>query len=77
MSAPAYLGDGVYATCDGFQVWLTTDPHSASAERNAIAIEPEVARELVRYALRARVLTPASLRLLADMHEQAGENGGA
>lgn len=74
MIGPAYLGDGVYATTDGYGVELRLGAHDRAV---LIVLDPEVARELVRYALRAGVLTTGALRLAADMHEQAGENGGA
>ena len=46
-STPAYLGDGVYAAFDGFQIRLwTTDGIS---ETNVIFLDPEVQVELVRF----------------------------
>jgi hypothetical protein len=39
-----YLGDGVYAYFDGFQIWLET------LEGNRIAIEPSVMEALAKYA---------------------------
>ena len=42
-----YLGDGVYAGHDGYQVWLTTGSHM-NAE--LVALEPAVLQALVRYA---------------------------
>ena len=39
-----YLGDGVYATFDGYQIWLTTQ------EGMSIAIEPAVYGALRNYA---------------------------
>ena len=41
-----YLGDGVYASFDGFNVWLTIEPDSFSA---SIALEPAVFDALVAY----------------------------
>jgi predicted RNA-binding Zn-ribbon protein involved in translation (DUF1610 family) len=41
-----YLGDGVYASFNGFQIWLKTSDSS----RVAIALEPEVFKSLVEYA---------------------------
>jgi hypothetical protein len=42
-----YLGDGVYASFDGFQIWLHVGDH-----RNppVVAIEPAVFNALVAYA---------------------------
>jgi len=42
-----YLGDGVYASFDGYQIWLRADRFGAE---QAIAVEPEVLAQLVRYA---------------------------
>lgn len=39
-----YIGDGVYATHDGYQVWVRT------LEGQAIALEPPVMRHLIDYA---------------------------
>lgn len=43
---PTYIGDGVYAHFDGYQLWLTT-PNQGRL--NSIAIEPEVYHALRRY----------------------------
>lgn len=42
----AYLGDGVYASYDGFQIWLAVNHHT----NKQIAIEPNVMDALLRYA---------------------------
>lgn len=45
-SRPRYLGDGVYASFDGYQIWLAANDH-----RNlVIALEPGVMSALVDYA---------------------------
>lgn len=41
-----YLGDGVYASFDGFQIWLAANDH----QNKVIAIEPEVFGRLLNYA---------------------------
>lgn len=41
-----YLGDGVYASFDGYQIWLAVNHH----ENNVVAIEPKVMESLMRYA---------------------------
>jgi hypothetical protein len=41
-----YLGDGVYASFDGYMIWLRTGSHDA---KPAIALEPEVFAQLVKY----------------------------
>lgn len=42
-----YLGDGVYAAFDGYQVWLTTE--NGIETTNSIALEPAVYAALERY----------------------------
>jgi hypothetical protein len=41
-----YLGDGVYASFDGYQIWLAVNHHT----NNVVAIEPNVMESLMRYA---------------------------
>lgn len=41
-----YLGDGVYASNDGFQVWLAANHH----DNKLVAIELPVMQNLIRYA---------------------------
>jgi hypothetical protein len=41
----AYLGDGVYASFDGYQIWLAVNHH----ENNVVALEPEVFANLCKY----------------------------
>ena len=41
-----YLGDGVYASFDGYQIWLAANHH----ENKVVAIEPHVMDMLVQYA---------------------------
>lgn len=48
---PSYLGDGVYASFDGFQIWLSNGHH----ENRVIAIEPSVMDALAQYAHRCFV----------------------
>lgn len=40
-----YLGDGVYASFDGYHVWLAVNHH----EDRVVALEPAVLRALWRY----------------------------
>jgi hypothetical protein len=42
----AYLGDGVYASFDGWQIWLAVNHH----ENKQVAIEPTVLMMLLAYA---------------------------
>ncbi len=41
---PLYIGDGVYASHDGFQFWLSTHDH-----QHRIALEPAVLSAFFRY----------------------------
>lgn len=41
----AYLGDGVYVSFDGFQIWLAAN----SPQNKVVALEPEVFDRLVEY----------------------------
>ena len=41
-----YLGDGVYARFDGYQVWLAVNDHT----NDVVAIDPYVMEALIRYA---------------------------
>jgi hypothetical protein len=43
-----YLGDGVYASYDGFQIWLAVNHHT----NKQIAMEPSVLLSLLSYAER-------------------------
>ena len=40
-----YLGDGVYASFDGYQIWLAVNHH----ENKVIALDPFVYSALYRY----------------------------
>ena len=40
-----YLGDGVYASHDGFQIWLAANNRA----NRVIALEPEVMQALIEY----------------------------
>ena len=42
-----HIGDGVYASFDGYQIWLAVDHH----ENKVVALEPKVLESLVRYAI--------------------------
>lgn len=41
-----HLGDGVYASFDGYQIWLAANHH----KNKVIALEPAVFNRLVEYA---------------------------
>lgn len=40
-----YLGDGVYASFDGYQIWLAANHH----ENRVVALEPNVFGALIEY----------------------------
>ena len=40
-----YLGDGVYVSFDGYQIWLAVNHH----ENNVVALEPSVFARLCEY----------------------------
>ena len=44
-----YLGDGVYASCDGLHIWLATRPSETSLPQR-IALTPDVLVALDLYA---------------------------
>lgn len=44
----AYLGDGVYASFDGYHIWLAVNHH----ENQVVALELGVMEELLEYARR-------------------------
>ena len=52
-----YLGDGVYASHDGYQIWLETTRDDGQLHR--IAIEPAVLDKLNAYAARLRSTSEA------------------
>ncbi len=43
-----HLGDGVYASFDGYQIWLAANDH----RNKVVALEPTVMRALVGHAIR-------------------------
>jgi hypothetical protein len=49
-----YLGDGVYASFDGYQIWLAANHH----ENRVIALDPHVLEALLKYAQRIGIWTP-------------------
>lgn len=48
----AYIGDGVYVSFDGYQIWLAANHH----ENKVIALEPPVLKRLIEYAKRIGML---------------------
>ena len=41
-----YLGDGVYASFDGYLIWLASNHH----ENKVVALDPQVFERLCEYA---------------------------
>ena len=41
-----YLGDGVYASFDGWQIWLAANDHT----NKVVALEFQVMEQLIKYA---------------------------
>lgn len=66
---PQYIGDGVYASFDGFQVWLKTS--NGLETTNVIAIEPGVRSKLLDYFkwLDTNVAEINELKRLAEKSE--------
>jgi hypothetical protein len=48
MKQNEYIGDGVYASHDGWQIWLGLDPQHHG--NRIIALEPAVFKSLLEYA---------------------------
>jgi len=49
LDEPRYLGDGVYASFDGYYIWLRTGSHLDAEATNRVALEPSVFAALVKY----------------------------
>lgn len=47
-----YLGDGVYARFDGYQIWLTTQ--RSNSRTDSIALDPSVYEALVKYVAKIK-----------------------
>lgn len=47
MTGSFYLGDGLYASFDGYQIWLFADRYG---QKHEVALEPIVFKTLVAYA---------------------------
>jgi sulfur transfer complex TusBCD TusB component (DsrH family) len=47
MNDETYLGDGVYVSFDGYQIWLAVNHH----ENKVIALEPDVFARLCEYVV--------------------------
>lgn len=65
-----YLGDGVYASFDGYQIWVHTERDTDVW--NSIALEPEVMANLNEFMM-AKITEAATARVVAKAKEQGGE----
>jgi len=65
---PCYLGDGVYASFDGYHIWLKAG--GLDQDDNQIALEPAVFEALVKY--RREVFQALERQVV----EQAKKEGG-
>ena len=62
-----YLGDGVYASFDGYHIWLAVNDH----RNKVVALEPAVMAGLQRYAaaLREKAEAEAIASLIQDVRD--------
>ena len=60
-----YLGDGAYATFDGYALWITTS--DGLRITNKICLEPEVLRDLVKYIKKVAETNDNSYRMLSSL----------
>jgi hypothetical protein len=44
-TSAAYLGDGVYASFDGWDIWLAVNDHT----KRVVCLEPEVMAKLIAF----------------------------
>jgi hypothetical protein len=53
-----YLGDGVYASFDGYHIWLYTD---VDGQRHSIAFDDQATSNLVMFIDRVRTGVPPEI----------------
>jgi hypothetical protein len=64
-----YLGDGVYASFDGWQIWLHTERESGHIER--IALDPATFDALATYNKRLLELAKIQVeRITGNTHDE-------
>ena len=56
MTDNQHLGDGVYASNDGYHIWLAANHH----DNKVVALEPQVMMALIRYATELGVIVSES-----------------
>ena len=59
MNAETYLGDGLYASFDGYHIWLKAS--NGVNVTNEVALEPAVFDALIAYEKRLREIGRAAL----------------
>lgn len=62
-----YLGDGLYASDDGYQIALAAS--NGMDDGDVVYLEPPVLRELLAYALKRKLISAHTLRTMADAQE--------
>ena len=72
MANDEYLGDGVYASFDGYQIWLAANHH----ENKVIALELDVIYRLLKYAngLGGNAFLQAAIERMAKDLEATNES---
>lgn len=58
MQDPAYLGDAVYASHDGYLLWLSLNSHESEP---LVGLEAGVLRALNNYAVKIGMVSPETL----------------
>ncbi len=64
-SKKKYLGDGVYASFDGYQIWLAVN----TPDNDVIALDADVTGALVRYIHRLRQEQEPVEQAYSEYHE--------
>ena len=64
-----YLGDGVYASYDGYHIWLDVRAQAPGIGMYKIALEPEVLEALDRYRTRVTQLRAAEVAELEEKED--------
>jgi len=54
MEHEEYLGDGLYAAFDGYQIWLAANDRIEGNPTDKVALEPGVAQAFINYLERLR-----------------------
>lgn len=63
LGQPEYLGDGVYASCDGFYIWLKTQRENGW---HMIALDPEMLAALNAYSARLQKIAAEMQQALKE-----------